>query len=108
MSTDPNDKAAVEQRLWKELDHARFGMLGLMNSHQHFQPMTAFAEPESGQIWFFTKDDCAQAQMIALPPSISEQQMAINATRAKGLIAQVTTFNSADDDRHDMGGARVA
>jgi general stress protein 26 len=57
MSTDPNDKAAVEKRLWKELDDARFGMLGLMNAHQHFQPMTAFAEPEGGQVWFFTRDD---------------------------------------------------
>ena len=53
--------------------------------------------------WFFTKDDCRQAEMIALPPTISEQQMAINATRVKGLIGQVTTFNSADDDKHDMG-----
>jgi|APAra7269096979_1048534.scaffolds.fasta_scaffold05792_4 general stress protein 26 len=57
MSTDPNDRAAVEKRLWKELDDARFGMLGLTNGHQHFQPMTAFAEPEGGQIWFFTKED---------------------------------------------------
>ena len=57
MSTDPNDRAAVEKRLWKELDDARFGMLGLTNGRQHFQPMTAFAEPEGGQIWFFTKED---------------------------------------------------
>lgn len=57
MSTDPNDRAAVEKRLWKELDDARFVMLGLTNGHQHFQPMTAFAEPEGGQIWFFTKED---------------------------------------------------
>lgn len=54
--------------------------------------------------WFFTKDDCSKAALIALPPTISEQQMAINATRAKGLISQVTTFNSADDDKYDMGG----
>jgi general stress protein 26 len=65
MSTDPNDKAAVEQRLWKELDHARFGMLGLTDSHLHFQPMTAFAEPESGQIWFFTKADTDLAKSAA-------------------------------------------
>lgn len=58
--------------------------------------------------WFFTKDDCSQASLLALPPNISEQQMAINATRAKGLLGKVTTFNSADDDLHDMGGERVA
>ena len=51
------DKADAEKRLWKEVEHARIGMLGLMKSDQHFQPMTAFAEPENGQIWFFTKDD---------------------------------------------------
>jgi general stress protein 26 len=62
MSTDPNDKAAVEKRLWKELDDARFGMLGLSGSHQHFQPMTAFGEPENSLVWFFTRDDTDLAQ----------------------------------------------
>ena len=65
MRTDPNDKASVEKRLWKELEHTRFGMLGLTGSHQHFQPMTAFAEPENGQIWFFTKDDTDLAKAVS-------------------------------------------
>lgn len=65
MSTDPHDKADVEKRLWKEVESARFGMLGLVHSHQHYQPMTAFAEPESGQIWFFTRDDTDLAQAVA-------------------------------------------
>ena len=64
MNTDPNDKAAVEKRLWKELDHTRFGMLGLMTGHQHFQPMTAFAEPETGELWFFSRDDTDLVQEI--------------------------------------------
>jgi len=64
MSTDPHDKADVEKRLWKELDAARFGMLGLVGSNQHFQPMTAFAEPETGQVWFFTKDDTDLAKSV--------------------------------------------
>jgi general stress protein 26 len=59
MSIDTHDKAEVEQRLWKEIAKGRYGMLGLTNvtPAQHFQPMTAFAEPESGQIWFFTRND---------------------------------------------------
>ncbi|MGR4863512.1 pyridoxamine 5'-phosphate oxidase family protein [Caulobacter sp. LARHSG274] len=57
MSTDPDDRAAVEKRLWKELEDARVGMLGLIDTRQHFQPMTAFAEPEHNLIWFFTRDD---------------------------------------------------
>ena len=65
MSIDPNDKAAVEKRLWKELDDTRFGMLGLVGSHQHFQPMTAFCEPETSQVWFFTKDDTDLAKAVS-------------------------------------------
>ena len=59
MSTDPNDRAAVEKRLWKELDDARFGMLGLVDAREHFQPMTIFTEPEHNLIWFFTHDGLA-------------------------------------------------
>jgi general stress protein 26 len=56
MATDLNDKQAVEARLWEEIKKTRFGMLGLTGEPaRHFQPMTAFAEPESGQIWFFTR-----------------------------------------------------
>ncbi|WP_269716562.1 pyridoxamine 5'-phosphate oxidase family protein [Caulobacter sp. NIBR2454] len=64
MSTDVNDKAAVEKRLWKEIDDARFGMLGLSNSDQHFQPMTAYGEPETGKIWFFTLKDTDLARAV--------------------------------------------
>lgn len=53
--TDIHDKAQVEERLWKAIDKQRTGMLGLVGEHaDHFQPMTAFVEPENSQIWFFT------------------------------------------------------
>lgn len=87
-------------RLWKQLQ---------IHRGNHSLP-TFQRDGKDG--WFFNKDDCEKAALVALPPSISEQQMAINATRARGLvgglIGQVTTFNSADDDQHDMGGERVA
>jgi general stress protein 26 len=58
MTIDMNDKAEVEKRLWAELDHNRFGMLGsTANAGGHFNPMTAYAEPESGTIWFYTSKD---------------------------------------------------
>ena len=58
MSVDIRDKAAVEKRLWEELDKGRFGMLGVLKEGVgHFVPMTAFSEPESGKIWFFTDRD---------------------------------------------------
>jgi general stress protein 26 len=57
MSTDINDRAAVEDRLWKEIDKAHYGMLGLvgMEPAQHFQPMTAFTDEAASRIYFFTR-----------------------------------------------------
>lgn len=66
MSTDINDRAAVEDRLWKEIEkHGHTVMLGA-HTHpmQHFQPMTAFPERETGQIWFFTRSDTDLARSI--------------------------------------------
>jgi general stress protein 26 len=58
MTTDLQDKAAVERKLWAEIDDDRFGMLAAIDRIQdHFQPMTAFSEPESGRIWFYTRSD---------------------------------------------------
>lgn len=92
------DRLFVEagSKLWKQLQ---------IHRGDHSLP-TFQRDGKDG--WFFTKDDCEKATQVALPPNISEHQMAINATRAKGLIGQVTTFSSADDDKHDMGGERVA
>jgi general stress protein 26 len=49
----------LQDRLWKEIDKVRFGMLGLSGAApaHHFQPMTAFCERDTGQIWFFTRTD---------------------------------------------------
>ena len=50
------DRAELEIRLWKEIDKARFGMLGLAGGPpRHMQPMTAYADKEEGALWFFTK-----------------------------------------------------
>ncbi|MEO8813414.1 MAG: pyridoxamine 5'-phosphate oxidase family protein [Caulobacteraceae bacterium] len=58
MTIDVNDKAAVEKRLWAEIADGRFGMLGATGSPRgDFQPMTAFCEPESKKIWFYTRND---------------------------------------------------
>ena len=58
MTTDLRDKAAVERKLWSEIEETRVGMLATVEPTQdHFQPMTAFCEPESGRIWFYTRSD---------------------------------------------------
>ena len=63
--TDTHDQKAVEERLWKDIKkRGGTGMLGLTHSGDHFQPMTAFPEPETGQIWFFTRKDTDLAKEI--------------------------------------------
>lgn len=64
MKTEPHDLEAVESRLWKAIAHQRTGMLGLTASSDHYQPMTAFAEPDSGEIWFFTRKETDLARQI--------------------------------------------
>ena len=65
MSTDINDRAAVERRLWDEIEKHQTGMLGVVGgAPHHTQPMTAFAEPETGEIWFFSRDDTELALEI--------------------------------------------
>ncbi|HWF01520.1 MAG TPA: pyridoxamine 5'-phosphate oxidase family protein [Caulobacteraceae bacterium] len=58
MTTDVDDKAAVEKKLWSEIEDTRFGMIAAMApAPDHFQPMTAFPEPESRTLWFYTRRD---------------------------------------------------
>ncbi|HEY3812261.1 MAG TPA: pyridoxamine 5'-phosphate oxidase family protein [Caulobacteraceae bacterium] len=52
----------VRERLWEEIKGARFGMLGVVGSRDHFQPMTAFPDPEETTIWFFTRKDTTIAR----------------------------------------------
>ena len=65
MTTDINDKAAVEKRLWDDLEKDRFGMLGVMGlPARHFAPMTAFVERESSTLWFFTSKQTDLAEAV--------------------------------------------
>jgi general stress protein 26 len=62
-----HNQAELEVRLWKEIEKARYGMLGVVGRVPtgHFQPMTAFCEPDNGQIWFFSRTDTDLAQAVA-------------------------------------------
>jgi len=59
-------QAELEVRLWKEIEKARYGMLGLVGRTptQHFQPMTAFCEADRGEIWFFSRTDTDLAKAV--------------------------------------------
>ena len=65
MNIDMNDRAAVERKLWDEIERHQIGMLGLMNvASRRMQPMTAFVERDREQIWFFTRTDTELARHI--------------------------------------------
>ena len=58
MTTDINDAAAVERRLWDEIERDQVGMLGAVGgAAQHLQPMTAFVESAANRLWFFSRND---------------------------------------------------
>jgi general stress protein 26 len=66
MNVDMNDPAAVERRLWDEIERHQIGMLGLLGRPEHHtQPMTAFVEKDGRELWFFTRADTAMATSIA-------------------------------------------
>jgi len=61
-----HSQTELEDRLWKEIEKARYGMLGVVGRApaRHFQPMTAFCERDEGQIWFFSRTDTHLAQQV--------------------------------------------
>ena len=65
MTTEIQDKAAVEKKLWEEIEDTRFGMIAPAHSHEHFQPMTTFVEAESGKLWFYSNDQTDLASIAA-------------------------------------------
>lgn len=65
MTTDIKDKAAVEEKLWREISDTKFGMIAPNGGSEHFQPMTTFAEPETGKLWFYSSDETDLARAAA-------------------------------------------
>ena len=57
MTIEPTTLDEARERLWREIKKVRYGMLGLAGSLDHFQPMSAFCEPETNDIWFFARKD---------------------------------------------------
>lgn len=73
MATDIKDQAEVQDRLWREIEKRQIGMLGVVGGEpHHFQPMTAFLERETNQLWFFTyrETDLAEAAGAAGAPAM--------------------------------------
>lgn len=95
MST--HDQADIEERLWKEIGKGRTVMLGLVGDapQQHFQPMTAFAERETGDIWFFTRTDTDLARAV----SDGAEAMMILQTKDQELQACIGGHLTQSQDR---------
>lgn len=47
-------------------DRQRVGMLGVVNSDQHMQPMTHFVDRNRAVIWFITSEDTDLARAVGL------------------------------------------
>ena len=63
--TDKLTAAEAEKEFWKSLKESNTGMLGLDQPGHHAQPMTGFGEPETGTIWFFSRNDTDFARDVA-------------------------------------------
>jgi general stress protein 26 len=80
-----HSEAELHDRLWKEIEKVRYGMLGLVGRHpaDHFQPMTAFCEPESGRIWFFSRTDADLAKAADMSRSTERGAEAMFTVQAR-------------------------
>jgi general stress protein 26 len=50
-------EADATREFWDHLRQGAPAMLGLSGEKDHLQPMAAYAEEGSNQVWFFTRDD---------------------------------------------------
>jgi general stress protein 26 len=63
--SDTLSPADAEKEFWKSLKESNTGMLRVDRPGEHAQPMTGYGEPETGTIWFFSRDDTDFAQEVA-------------------------------------------
>jgi len=101
---DPQEKLSEAEAVREFWDHLKGGstvMLGVNVPDQHTQPMTAFTEPASEEIWFFTRDD---TDMATEATNGAEARM-VFASKDQEVYADVTghmvrTYDRARIDRY--------
>lgn len=64
MPDDTLTPAEAETEFWEHLKKSNTGMLGLDRPGNHNQPMTGFGHPETGTIWFFSRNDTDLARDV--------------------------------------------
>lgn len=55
---------AARAQFWDRLGQSRVSMLWVENADQHPQPMTHFADPDAGAIWYITSSETDLARAI--------------------------------------------
>ena len=68
MNSDHLTPEEAAHEFWRHLPQGTTVMLGVDAPGNHTQPMTAFAEEENNQVWFFTRDDLAFSQEVVRTP----------------------------------------
>ncbi len=66
MNTMEKLRADARSTLFEQLDESRVGMLGVVDSDQHMQPMTHYTDPDTGQLWFITSTDTDLVRAVGL------------------------------------------
>lgn len=65
--TNINDfRKDPQHTLWEELDGVRAGMLGLVGSGDHMQPMTHFVDRAASKLYFITSDQTDLAKQAGV------------------------------------------
>lgn len=100
MSTDIHNDKDVAKRLWAEIGKSGLGMLAIVDGDpQHFQPMTAFADPDSGDIWFYTR---AETDLARDASHGARQAMFVLQTKDRELQACISGDMTVEMDRETM------
>lgn len=58
-------QSQISEKMWDAIEDKHVGMLGITGSHDHMQPMSAYAEQDTKSLWFYTYNDTQLARAIA-------------------------------------------
>lgn len=87
---------AAQQQLWAQLEKTRICMLWVRDSAQHPQPMTMFADAETGAIWFITSSDTDLAADIGHGAEAAMTVVSPNQDFHASLRGSLVQYDSAE------------
>ncbi len=91
---EPLSEGEAVQAFWDHVQNHTTVMLGINTPDQHLRPMTAFSEPESELIWFFTRDDTE----LAAEAAGSTEARLVLAAKDQEVFADIFGTLSVDRD----------